>query len=349
MTSASVLRVGALLCAATVGVFAITAPQPAEAQTIRWRLQTVDPPNFVGPAVALPEFIKSVDSATKGRLKIQMFTAGQLVPTGQILNALQNKTIDIAFTNPVYYTGQIPESLLAPAALPPMIFPSKDVAQEIYWNRGVDDLIREGYKPNGVHYLGTLFYGDPITFWSRKRLSGIKDLKGFKLRTFGYNNQIFEKFGALPVSIPHEEVYSALASGAIDGSMTAATYYGRAKYYEHAPFFYSDSWNNALSMSLMVSRASWEALPDDLRPIVEAEFRKFADRFYKLTKDEYAAMLETFPKNKVTQVKWSEEDLKATRSLSISYLPEIERKSERVGKGVDIIRRHLKEVGAPLE
>ena len=327
---------------------ALASARPARAQSdkvFNWRMQTVDPPSFVGPAKVIPAWVKRIEEMSNGRLLISVFTAGQLVPTPEIPAALANGAIDIAYTSPVYYTGAIPESFLTSVALPPMLIPSTADGQEIYWNRGVDGIMREAYAENGVHFLTTLFLGDPITYWSKKPQKGVSDLAGFKVRTFGYAAKTFEKLGASPVFLPHEEVYTALAQGVIDGSMTAASYYQRAKYYEAAPCFYTEGWYRAVTMCMLASSRSWQALPDDLKAIVANATMTFSQDLQHQTWLEAQQMLTRFEKLGAQAVTWAPEDLAKVREAGMTFLPEIAAKGPRVAKGVEIVQKYLAEMG----
>ena len=81
--------------AATAGAVAATtlgAPYVKAAKTIKWRLQT-----YAGPALAAHVIKPSIDAFNKvanGEMVIDLFTADQLVPTGELFRAMQRGTID---------------------------------------------------------------------------------------------------------------------------------------------------------------------------------------------------------------------------------------------------------------
>lgn len=330
--------------AAAVGAGALAMPSIARAQTTTWRMQTVDPPGFVGPQIVFPRFAEAVEEMSDGRLKIEVSTAGQLVPTGEIPAALEAGVIDIAYTNTVYYTGSIAASVLSTTAMPPLIVPTVNDGQEIYWNRGVDEIIGEAYAENGVHYLGSIFLGDPITYWSRERMEGVDDLQGFKVRTFGYAAKTFEALGASPVFMPHEEVYTALAQGVIDGSMTAASYYKRASYFEPAPFFYEPGWFTSVVMCIMASPSSWEPLPDDLKAIVRNAVRIMSLDLQHHTWLEYRQMLAEFEDMGATRVVWPDSEMEKVRKAAFGFLPSIKEMGPEIARGVEIIEDYLAEI-----
>ena len=81
--------------AATAGVVAATtlsAPYVKAQSTIKWRLQT-----YAGPALAEHVIKPSIDAFNKvanGEMVIELYTADQLVPTGELFRAMQKGTID---------------------------------------------------------------------------------------------------------------------------------------------------------------------------------------------------------------------------------------------------------------
>ena len=81
------------LAAAAAAAPAAAFAAPAIAQsTIRWRLQT-----YAGPALAKHVIVPAIEMFNKiagDRMQIQLFFADQLVPTGELFQAMQRGTID---------------------------------------------------------------------------------------------------------------------------------------------------------------------------------------------------------------------------------------------------------------
>ena len=80
---------------AAVGATALAAPNVVRAQApIRWRMQT-----YAGAALAEHVIKPSIDAfnkAANGEMVIELFTADQLVPQGELFRAVQSGTIDAA-------------------------------------------------------------------------------------------------------------------------------------------------------------------------------------------------------------------------------------------------------------
>ena len=70
----------------------LAAPAVHSQTAIKWRLQT-----YAGPALAEHVIKPAIDSFNKvanGEMEIELYTADQLVPTGELFRAMQNGTID---------------------------------------------------------------------------------------------------------------------------------------------------------------------------------------------------------------------------------------------------------------
>ena len=81
--------------AATAGAVAATtlsAPYVKAQTKIKWRLQT-----YAGAALAAHVVKPAIDDfnkAANGEMEIELYTADQLVPTGELFRAMQRGTID---------------------------------------------------------------------------------------------------------------------------------------------------------------------------------------------------------------------------------------------------------------
>ncbi|MGB3021117.1 MAG: C4-dicarboxylate ABC transporter, partial [Methyloceanibacter sp.] len=81
----------------TAGAAATTVAAPyvkAQGAPIKWRMQS-----YAGPALAEHVVTNSIDvfnKAANGEMEIELFTADQLVPQGELFRAVQAGTIDAA-------------------------------------------------------------------------------------------------------------------------------------------------------------------------------------------------------------------------------------------------------------
>jgi TRAP-type mannitol/chloroaromatic compound transport system substrate-binding protein len=317
----------------------------AEDIVYHWKMQSMDVASMVGPSITQKAFCERIKEMSGGRLEITLYTAGELTPTVEIVDSMERGMVDIAHTTGAYYTGTIPEAALETAGLPPLIFDSFRDAIQLYWYGGLDEIIREGYAKHGIYYLGSLIWDVPIAFWSKNPMQGVEDIKGYKARSFGYTAKALAKLGAAPVFLPHEEVYTAIAQGVIDGSMTDASYYARMKYDEVAPYLYLPGLAATQGNCTLISQKSWDALPNDLKEIVKEAFIHYTLDHGQRLWLEYDQMLRNLDEMGSTLIVWTDEDQRQIREAGYEFLPEIAEKSELNEKGIELIKNYLKEKG----
>src|SRR5262245_58865809 len=99
------------LKAAGVGIATSTVAAPAIAQSmpeLKWRLTASWPKSLDTLYGGCEYFAKRVAEITDNRFQIQVFAAGELVPGLQVLDAVQNGTVEMGNTALYYYWGKDP-------------------------------------------------------------------------------------------------------------------------------------------------------------------------------------------------------------------------------------------------
>src|SRR5882757_7528164 len=94
---------------AGVGVAASAVAAPAIAQSmpeIKWRLTASWPKSLDTLYGACETFAKYVAEATDNKFQIQTFAAGEIVPALQVLDAVQNGTVEMGHSAMYYYWGK---------------------------------------------------------------------------------------------------------------------------------------------------------------------------------------------------------------------------------------------------
>src|SRR5204862_2994872 len=97
------LKVGGVGLAAT----AVAAPAIAQsAPEIKWRLAASWPKSLDTLYGGCEYFAKRVAEITDNKFQIQAFAAGEIVPGLQVLDAVQNGTVEMGNTAAYYYWGK---------------------------------------------------------------------------------------------------------------------------------------------------------------------------------------------------------------------------------------------------
>ena len=106
------------LKAAGLGLAATTIARPAIAQSspdVSWRCTSSFPKSLDTIYGGAEVMAKWSQSATDGNFQIQVFAAGEIVPGLQVVDAVQNGTVECAHTAPYYYWGKDPAFAIATA------------------------------------------------------------------------------------------------------------------------------------------------------------------------------------------------------------------------------------------
>ena len=259
------LAAGAVAAPAVVNAQAPAAGLP----TISWRMAGSWPKSLDTLFGGMEQIAKRVSAATGGKFTIKVFAAGEIVGGLQVLDAVQNGTVECGHTATYYYFGKDPTFALSCAV--PFGPNSRQQNAWMYHGGGIE-LMREFYKGYNVMQFPAGNTGCQMGGWFRKEIKTVADLKGIKFRVSGYAGLALGKLGVVPQQLAGGDVYPALEKGTIDGAEWVGPYddeklgfYKVAKYY-----YYPGWWEGGPELDLLVNIKSWEALPKEYQAILEA-------------------------------------------------------------------------------
>ena len=261
-----------VLKAAGLGLAASTVAAPAIAQSmpeLKWRLAASWPKSLDTLFGACTTIAKYVSEATDGKFQIQTFAAGEIVPALQVLDAVQNGTVELGHTATYYYIGKDPTWALFCAY--PFGLNARQQNAWFYEGDGQKLIDEFGAKYN----LKCLLAGNTgcqMGGWFRKEIKTVDDLKGLKFRIGGWAGKTIAKLGGVPQLIGGADIYPALEKGVIDAAEWVGPYddeklgfYKVAKYY-----YYPGWWEGGTTNHLLVDLSKWNALPKTYQAILTA-------------------------------------------------------------------------------
>ena len=248
----------------------VNAQAPAAGlPTITWRMAGSWPKSLDTLYGGMVEISKRVAEATGGKFNIKVFAAGEIVGGLQVLDAVQNGTVECGHTATYYYFGKDPTFALS-CAVP--FGPNARQQNAWMYHGGGRELMREFYKTYNVMQFTAGNTGAQMGGWFRKEIKTLADLKGLKFRVSGYAGLALGKLGVVPQQLAGGDVYPALEKGTIDGAEWVGPYddeklgfYKVAKYY-----YYPGWWEGGPELDLLVNIKSWEALPKEYQAILES-------------------------------------------------------------------------------
>lgn len=250
---------------------AATLAAPAIAQSmpeIRWRMPTSWPKSLDTLYGGADIMAKMVGEATDNKFQIQPFAAGEIVPGLQVLDAVQNGTVEIGHTASYYYFGKDPTFTFG-SSVP--FGPNMRINQAWYMLGGGREILNEFYKKYNVVSLLAGNTGCQMGGWFRKELTSVNDLKGLKFRIGGFAGRVMQKLGAVPQQIAGGDIYPALEKGTIDAAEWVGPYDDeKLGFYKVAPHYYYPGWWEGGPMLLaFVNLDRWNALPKYYQRVLE--------------------------------------------------------------------------------
>jgi len=254
------------LAGAAAGAATLPAPAVLGQSTIRWRLQT-----YAGPALAEHVIKPSIDAFNKvanGEMEIELFTADQLVPTGELFRAMQRGTIDAVQSDD--------DSIAAPTDVSVFggYFPfatrySLDVP--VLFNQwGLKEIWEEAYGAvEGVRWLSAGAW-DPCHFATKDPINSLADLEGKRVFTFPTAGRFLSRFGVVPVTLPWEDIEVAVQTGELDGiAWSGITEDYTVGWADVTDYFLTNNISGAWCGSFFANMDRWNEVPAHLQEMLK--------------------------------------------------------------------------------
>ncbi|MEL6435351.1 MAG: TRAP transporter substrate-binding protein [Pseudomonadota bacterium] len=248
----------------------IGATSTSHAQEVTLRLHQFLPPISTIPAQVLKPWGERVTEASDGRIAIQHFDAmalGGRPP--ELMDQARDGVVDITMTLVGYTPGRFPRTEVF--ELPFMM--NNPIATSLaFWEMVESDFQANEYKDvkilsAWVHGPGAIHSADPI--------EKLEDLKGRTVRgpTRVVTNML-EELGATPVGMPLPAIPESLSKGVINATVVPWEVTPSIRLTEllsnHTEFTGEKSLYTA-TFVLVMNKARYDALPDDLKTILDAE------------------------------------------------------------------------------
>src|SRR5882724_10273796 len=252
---------------ATLGV--VAAPAIAQSQpAIKWRMTASWPKSLDTLYGGAEHICKRVAVLTDNKFQITPFAAGEIVPGLQVLDAVQNGTVECGHTALYYYFGK-DDAFVFGSALP---FGMNTRMQNAWLlHGGGQDLLNELLKGYNSHFIPAGNTNCQMGGWFRSKITKLDDLKGLKFRLGGFAGKIVQRLGVVPQQIAGGDIYPALEKGTIDGAEWVGPYDDeKLGFYKVAPHYYYPGWWEGGPMLLsFVNLDKWNALPKYYQSILE--------------------------------------------------------------------------------
>ncbi|MCK7615598.1 TRAP transporter substrate-binding protein [Roseibium sediminicola] len=240
---------------------------PAEAADVTLRLHQMLPAQASVPKNILEPWMAKINEESNGRIEIQHFPSMQLGgKPPELIDQAIDGVADIVWTLPGYTPGRFPRTEVFEL---PFVMTNAEAVSRAFWQLAEETMLEEDFKDMKV--LGLWVHG-PGLIHSKEPIDSLDDLNGVKLRApTRVTNDMFKSLGATPVGMPVPAVPEALSKGVIDATVVPWEVTGALKINElvsnHTDF--GDDPLYTAAFVLAMNRATYDALPDDLKEVID--------------------------------------------------------------------------------
>jgi TRAP-type mannitol/chloroaromatic compound transport system substrate-binding protein len=240
---------------------AIAAPAIAQSMPeLKWRLTASWPKSLDTLYGGCEYFARRIAEITDNRFQIQVFAAGEIVPGLQVLDAVQNGTVQMGNTALYYYWGKDPAFTFG-TALPFGL----NARQMNSWLRfgGGSELLNELLKNFNATGIAAANTGAQMGGWFRKEIKSVDDLRGLKMRIGGFAGTILSKLGLVPQQLAAGDIYPALEKGTLEACEWVGPYDDeKLGFYKVARYYYYPGWWEGCGQAHnLINLAKWNELP----------------------------------------------------------------------------------------
>lgn len=214
------------------------------------------------------KFAKAVTERSKGALEVQVYPGSSLMKTNAQFGAMRKGALDMSLYPSPYAGGEVPETNIG---LMPALVTSYQ--QALAWKAApVGRKLTEILEAKGIVLVSWVWQAGGVA--SRERpLYAPEDAKGLKVRGGSREMDLMMKqAGAATLSIPSNESYAAMQTGACDAVITSSTSLISFRLEELSKALTSGRERSYWFMlePIMMSKIVFERLPKDQQDLIMA-------------------------------------------------------------------------------
>jgi TRAP-type transport system periplasmic protein len=313
-----------------IAAVALVAAGVASAQNYSERTIKMGSLNAPGTPVAqgMDRFKSIVESKSGGKLKVNVFIAGQLGNDQFHVSGMQGGTVEMHVMNSGILASQVPAFAIFDL---PFMFESEAVADKIV-DGSFGKNMHTRLEEKGIVGLAYWELGFRNMTNSKRPIAKVEDIAGLKLRVIpnAINVDWVKALDANPTPLPFPELYGALENKAVDGQENPLPVIKGNKFAEVQKHL-ALTRHQYNVQSVMVSKKFWDGLNADDKKLLTDAAQEVAQFQRKLNRDAQAKDLA---------------DLK-TAGMLVTEFPPAET-AKLVEKFKPVITKHAATIGADV-
>lgn len=220
-------------------------------------------------------FLDRVKVMSGGRLEIQSFPGGAIVPSFEVLDATDRGVLDGGFSAAAYYVGKNrAAALFGPAPGGPWGFDWIDYFGWIHDGGGLElynELYQKVLDRNVVVFPMTPV-ANQVLGWFKRPIKGWDDLKDIKCRATGITGEVMSQSGMKTVNMSGGEILPAGERGIINCGEWAGPAediaMGFHQVWKH--YYMPSAHEPATVLEIFFNGDVWKKIPKDLQEIIKS-------------------------------------------------------------------------------
>jgi len=313
-TSTNPSKVLTAACAAGLTV-SLATPVATAGETERMRVQAAVPSGSLSFEI-LEEFADRVGSATNGRIDVEILSAGAIVSSDQILDAVDAGQVEAGFAWPQFWSGHHPATALFSNT---PVWPAEGLDQLTHFAWFYEGGGKELYSELMQEIIGKDIVSFPVTAsgwqplgWTNEEIETFDDFKSLRYRSPpGLIGEIFEEAGVSTVFLGPEELVPAAERGVVDmaGWINPVEDYAMG-FHDVFDYYYLSSVHQFVDVGeLVVNSAFYEGLSEADQSIIATTAQSVLMESYLRDIHRNSEMLETLQEQHGVTLKTTPADI----------------------------------------
>jgi TRAP-type C4-dicarboxylate transport system substrate-binding protein len=307
-----------LLAAAALPALGPKAPPVAAQAPIVIRMATLVPDGSSWFQI-LKETAERWKQASGGRVTVRLFPGGVAGDDPDVVRKMRLGTLNAGVLTSVG-VAEVDKSVYAMGI--PLMYDSYD---EVYWvHEKMRPKLEASLEAKGFVTLNWVD-GGWVHFFTKKPVALPDDLRALKLFSWAGDAEAVEVWrsaGFNPVPLPSTEIATALQTGLVEALGSPPQVAVISQFFTHAQNMTALRWQ-LLQGATLVSKASWEKIPADVRPQLLEIARDAGTRLQKEIRDAEARDVEAMKKRGLHVVAVSAAQRAQWQKLTESLYPRI--------------------------
>ncbi len=341
------LAAAALGCSMLVAGPAISASKEGKPNKVtKWVFQPCFDSSDAGWSKGVVPWIKAVEEATEGTVKIKLEPAGAITSGSEAFGATAAGMIDGYAGWATVYGGDMPEGMLAFGMA--MGANNQEEAWEAMFGSDkyqIGKLVEEAANERNLHWAGWTNQG-PNAMFTKFPIKKLEDLQGKKMRAGGPQGLFHAAMGGAPVSMGGGDIYTAIKLGTIDGTYWDTGGIDDMAFQEVIKYASMPGWCPAQHQEIFINLDAWNKLTQWQRDKINGVFKATYFETSNLHTEGVNEALQILKDAGGEVITMSDEEVARMRAKAIAEVwPKVAAKSKRNAKGVELWKQFLRDKG----